>query len=321
MWADHGRLYVFRQHVRVFVMGDAAMRTCLRKACDARALAVIFSAAMIASPSTSGQLQYASGQSIAPEFAGWVANSDGSFDMVFGYMNRNYEEHPHVPIGPNNKFEPGEIDRGQPTYFLPRRNRHVFRVRVPADFGNKELVWTITANGKTASAYASLKPDYGLDGPAIYLNNSGHTMVGRAVRNKAPEVKIDGGLSRVAKVGEPLALTAIVTDDGIPSIRPAPSSGSGLGFRTAMGLRVAWFVYRGQGDSVTFSPEQFKVYPDFTTEGANSPWTPGWTPPPVPPDGRFPVTVTFREPGTFVVRVLAHDGGFDTAGDVTVTVH
>jgi len=87
------------------------MRTCLRKACDARALAVIFSVALVAAPSTSGQLQYASGQSIAPEFAGWVANSDGSFDMVFGYMNRNYEEHPHVPIGPNNKFEPGEIDR------------------------------------------------------------------------------------------------------------------------------------------------------------------------------------------------------------------
>jgi len=294
------------------------MRTCLRKACDARALAVIFSVALIAAPSTSGQLQYASGQSIAPEFAGWVANSDGSFDMVFGYMNRNYEEHPHVPIGPNNKFEPGEFDRGQPTYFLPRRNRHVFRVRVPADFGNKEIVWTVTANGKTASAYASLKPDYGLDGPAIYLNNSGHSMVGRALKNKAPEVSIDGDLRRVARVGEPLALTAIVTDDGIPSVRPAPPGS--LGFRAAMGLRVAWFVYRGAGDSVTFSPEQFKVYPDFNTEGGNSPWTAGWTPPPIPPDNKFPVTVTFREPGTFVVRVLGHDGGFDTARDVTVTV-
>src|SRR5207244_6048725 len=120
-------------------------------------------------------------------------------------------------------------------------------------------VWTVTGNGKTASAYASLKPDYGLDGPAIYLNNSGHTMVGRAVRNKAPAVKIDGGLSRVAKVGEPLALTAIVTDDGIPSIRPAPSSGSGLGFRTALALRVAWFVYRGHGDSLPSSPEPLHV--------------------------------------------------------------
>ena len=294
------------------------MRTCLRKACDARALAVIFSVALIAAPSTSGQLQYASGQSIAPEFAGWVANSDGSFDMVFGYMNRNYEEHPHVPIGPNNKFEPGEIDRGQPTYFLPRRNRHVFRARVPADFGNKDLVWTVTANGKTASAYASLKPDYGLDGPAIYLNNSGHSMVGRALKNKAPEVSIDGDLRRVARVGEPLALTAMVTDDGIPSIRPAPPGS--LGFRTAMGLRVAWHVYRGPGDSVTFSPEQFKTYADFASEGGNSPWSSGWTPPPVPADGKFPVTVTFREPGTFVLRVLAHDGGFDTARDVTVTV-
>ena len=293
------------------------MRTCLRKACDARALAVIFSVAMIASPSTGAQLQYTSGQSIAPEFAGWVANSDGSYDMVFGYLNRNYEEQPHVPIGPNNKFEPGDIDRGQPTYFLPRRNRHVFRVRVPADFGNKELVWTITANGKTASAYASLKPDYGLDGPAIYLNNSGHSMVGRALRNKAPEVTIDGDLRRVAKVGQPLALSALVTDDGIPSIRPAPPGS--LGFRTAMGLRVAWFVYRGPASTVRFSPEQFKVYQD-KQPGGNSPWSPGWAPPPIPPDGKFPVTVTFGAPGTFVVRVLASDGGLDAAKDVTVTV-
>jgi hypothetical protein len=28
---------------------------------------------------------------------------------------------------------------------------------VPADFGSKELIWTLTANGKTEKAYASLK--------------------------------------------------------------------------------------------------------------------------------------------------------------------
>jgi hypothetical protein len=32
------------------------------------------------------------------------------------------------------------------------------------------------------------------------------------------------------------------------------------------------------------------------------------------------VKATFGEPGTFVLRVLAHDGGFETAQDVTVTV-
>jgi hypothetical protein len=283
-------------------------------------LVVVFSVAFIpiATRGLSGQIQYSSGQEVTPDYAGWEANPDGSFDMVFGYMNQNYEEHPHVPLGPNNKFEPGDIDRGQPTYFLPRRNRHVFRVRVPADFGNKELVWTLTANGKTRRAYATLKPDYAYDGPAIYLNNSGYTMVGKAVKNSAPVVRIEGDTQRVARVGEPVTLTAVATDDGIPSVRPAPSGA--FGFKTAMGLRVAWFVYRGPGDKVTFAPEQFKVYPDFAGESGNSPWSPGWVPPPLPPDGKHTVSATFREPGTYVVRVLAHDGGFETARDVTVTV-
>jgi hypothetical protein len=274
---------------------------------------------LITARGISGQLQYSSGQEVVPDFAGWEANSDGSFNMVFGYMNRNYDEHLLVPVGPSNKFEPGEIDRDQPTYFYPRRNRHVFRVKVPADFGSKELVWTLTSNGKTRSAYATLKPDYALDGPAIFLNNSGYSMVGRAVRNQAPVVKIEGDIQRVAKAGEPLTLAALVTDDGIPQARPAPVGG-GVGFKSAMGLRVAWIVYRGPGDKVTFDPEQFKTYPDFSHEGANSPWAPGWTPPPVPPDGRYTVKATFGEPGTYVVRVLAHDGGFETPKDVTVVI-
>ena len=76
-----------------------------------------------------------------------------------------------------------------------------------------------------------------------------------------------------ATVGEPIALSAIVTDDGIPAPRPAPRQS--VGFRSSVGLRVAWFVFRGQGNAVTFDPEQIKVYPDFITEGGNSPWSPG----------------------------------------------
>ena len=45
------------------------------------------------------QIVYLSGQTIAPAFEGWEQNPDGSFDMVFGYFNRNLEEHLHVPIG------------------------------------------------------------------------------------------------------------------------------------------------------------------------------------------------------------------------------
>ena len=54
-------------------------------------------------------------------------------------------------------------DLGQPTNFFPRRNRFVFQVRVPKDFGTKEIVWTLTSKGRTEKAYGTLKPDYVLD--------------------------------------------------------------------------------------------------------------------------------------------------------------
>jgi hypothetical protein len=265
-----------------------------------------------------GQIQYLSGQSVAPDYQGWEGNADGSFDMIFGYMNRNYEEQPHIPIGPNNSIEPGGPDRGQPTFFLPRRNRNAVRIRVPADFGNKELVWTLTVNGKTERAYGTLKPDYAHDPRVQYLNYSGISQVGRAERNEAPKVTVDGAKQRTTKVGEPIMLSAMATDDGIPAPRPAPRGA--VGFRSSVGLRVAWFIFRGQGNAVTFDPEQFKVYPDHINEGGNSPWSPGWAPPPLPKDNKFPVRAAFSEPGTYVVRVLAHDGGYMSYEDVTVTV-
>src|SRR5689334_23518130 len=79
-------------------------------------------------------VRHASGQGVAPVYEGFDVNADGSFNMWFGYMNRNYEEAPDIPVGPNNAFEPGG-DRGQPTHFVPRRHKDVFSVRVPKDFG------------------------------------------------------------------------------------------------------------------------------------------------------------------------------------------
>jgi hypothetical protein len=40
----------------------------------------------------------------------------------------------------------------------------------------------------------------------------------------------------------------------------------------------------------------------------------------VPGDGRFPVRVMFKVPGTFVLQVLAHDGGLAASQNVTVNV-
>src|ERR1700733_8830092 len=38
------------------------------------------------------QTKFSRGQDVVPSFDGWLRNSDGSFTMVFGYFNRNYEE-------------------------------------------------------------------------------------------------------------------------------------------------------------------------------------------------------------------------------------
>src|SRR5262249_2016829 len=64
---------------------------------------------------------YSRGQNIAPAFEGWEQQADGTFDMIFGYLNRNLDQSFHIPVGPNNNIEPGGPDHGQPTYFLPTR--------------------------------------------------------------------------------------------------------------------------------------------------------------------------------------------------------
>ena len=289
------------------------MRTRARRLNAVSAVVGAVALSLAVSNGISGQEIMGRGQNIAPSYDGWMENPDGTFTLVFGYLNRNYEEQLEIPIGLDNNISPGPPDRGQPTHFYPRRQPYVFRVTVPKDFGARELVWTIVANGKTESAYGTLKPELVLDEATMMSNNEG----GRPRnKNKAPVVRVEG-TTRTVKVGEPLALEAFASDDGIPKPRSVPV-GAPIGGR-AQGMRVSWFVYRGAGaGKVTFGPEQFKHYLDYKS---GSPWTPGWQVPPLPPDGRFPVTATFSEPGTYVLRVMAHDGGLDSTQDVTVTVN
>ena len=161
---------------------------------------------------------YSRGQNVAPAYEGWEQGSDGTKYFLFGYMNRNWEEEIDVPIGPDNSFNVGGADQGQPTHFLPRRNRFVFKVRVPNGFGPKdELVWTLTTHGKTEKAYATLRPDYIVD-DVVKASETGALGAGTSspeVRgNKPPTVAIEEIKSRTVKAGEPLTAVTIVKDDG-----------------------------------------------------------------------------------------------------------
>ena len=186
--------------------------------------ALAFAGSPLSDSALSAQsLSYTSGQPVSPAFEGWEEDKDGTRYFVFGYMNKNWEEELDVPIGPDNSFSPGDPDRGQPTHFLPRRNRFVFRVRVPQGFSDKdELVWTLTTHGRTTKAYASLRTDYLID-DVVKASETGALGAGTSnptVRsNKPPTVSIEGPAHRTARVGEPVTLVATVTDDGIPRAR------------------------------------------------------------------------------------------------------
>src|SRR5271166_5293224 len=99
-----------------------------------------------------------SGQSVTGAFEGWFQNPDGSFSILLGYFNRNLKEKLDIPIGPNNRIEPGGPDQGQPTHFLPRRQWGVFTLTVPKDFGDKKLTWTLVAHQQTTVIPMSLDP-------------------------------------------------------------------------------------------------------------------------------------------------------------------
>jgi hypothetical protein len=291
----------------------------------------VLSSAVVAAQQTEARTMRLTGQSVVPVYEGWEKNPDGSFNLLFGYFNRNHVESPDISVGENNYFSPGDPDVGQPTHFFPQRNRFVWRVHVPSDFGDKDLVWTITSNGKTEKTYGTLNPGYFVD-DIVIMNNQGAGGSGGGAGNlegqEAPMLTVEGEKMRHASVGQPVAITTIVTDDGRPKPRPILGGfarllrGGRLGVRccadSTTGLRFSWFVYRGP-NTMTFEPKQFDQWENYR-DGAESPFSAGWERPPVPEDNKWMTTVTFSEPGEYVLRAMAHDGGLMTWEDVTFVV-
>lgn len=273
-----------------------------------------------AQPQFDFQIPYGAGQNVAPVFEGWERNADGTFNMVYGYMNRNYEEQPEIPIGLNNSFSPELADRGQPTHFYPRRQQFMFKVQVPATFGKQQLVWTLTRGGKTEKARGKLDLEWEISQVVYSQNRRGlGSDATVAEPNKPPTISIDGAVQRQAAVGTPLTLTVNASDDGIPKPPPAADGrgrGDGRGGPlpplvtvrqsgptqqqiiqpSREGLAVTWTHWRGPG-RLTFTAMRTAVK-----------------------DGKASTQVTFSEPGTYVVRAYADDGIVFESADVTITV-
>jgi hypothetical protein len=260
------------------------------------AVAAFAASAVVALGAGAEQVRYLRGQNIAPVYEGWRRDPDGTVRMYFGYLNRNYQEVLDVPVGPNNGFEPGDPDRGQPTHFLTRRQRFVFQVRLAKDWDpNRRLIWTITANGKTEQAHGWMQPEWEIDDGVIQMNLGPGGAPPSDPPNTAPQ--LTGSPEQTATVDAPLTVSASATDDGIPKprkVRPGTTPPPG-----GDGVQIRWIHYRGPGE-VKFSQERSERVYGKQVE--------------------LQTTVTFSAPGTYVLRAIANDGLLETAHDVTVTV-
>jgi len=264
--------------------------------------------------STELHIRFQSGQPIVPIYEGWERVPDGSFNMVFGYLNRNHVEELAVGIGDENNFAPGAPDRGQPTYFYPRENHFLFKVNVPKDWDRtKELVWTVTANGRTETARATLLDVWEIDRKVEVSNNGGVQITNEVIAKDAPPVMKMDPVGRV-RAGVPATLSASISDDGIPApqkprpprqveptLQGAPPSPVNVPLpvrpKMPQGLSVLWQVYRGPAGAV-FEPDGYvKVV-----------------------NGKVEVKATFPHAGNYTLRAFAADGLLRAPFDVTVTV-
>jgi hypothetical protein len=261
-----------------------------------------------------------SGESVTGAFEGWFPNPDGSFSMLLGYFNRNTKQTFDIPVGQNNSIEPGGPDRGQPTHFLPGRNWGLFVVKVPKDFGQTRLTWTLSANGKKTTIKPWLNPDYEIS-PFISAADAGPdadtppTLRFQDFKEQGAVVQGPQGLStkRSTTLNEPLPLTVWVSDDG----KWFSNSGAKPRNLGPIPVVVTWSKFRGPGE-VKFSKEKPPVDkldtgdPKFVFNGKSS------------------TTVTFTEPGDYVLHVTINDysgegggGGFQCCwsnGFVNVSV-
>ena len=261
-----------------------------------------------------GQIKHARGRNVVPVYEGWFEDPRGAIQVAFGYLNRNYEEAVDIPVGPDNRIQPGPADQGQPTHFPPRREKAVFTVALPNPAPETEVTWTLTHRGQTFTVPANLDPLFNIDAlrqrggefdgntpPVLTFPASGGSAQGPA----------GIALHLTTRVSQPVPIEVAVTDDGLPPPEDHDVFYSRFEQRTAVairpprtprGLKVLWSRYRGPG-GVTFDDAEVTVT-----------------------NGHARTTAAFDRAGEYVLRAKAVEGprpfGFCcwTNGYVRVTV-
>jgi hypothetical protein len=242
-----------------------------------------------------------SGSNIFPAYEGWYQNADGTYTLLMGFYNRNKKQTLDIPIGPENKIEPGGPDQGQPTHFVVGRGWGTIAIKVPKDFGDKKLTWTLTANGRTAVVPFGITKGYQIE---PYLD--------AAMGNKPPVIRFSEKGAELTGPPPPLAQAPVVngaggenvplkfwiSDDGHEepptggSAAAPPPGGAPQGPPRRPRVSATLSKYRGPG-TITFADNT----PTIEKEMVNT-------------------TATFSLPGEYIIRIEGNDssgvggGGF-----------
>jgi hypothetical protein len=243
------------------------------------------------------------GASVTGAFEGWFEDADGHRTFLVGYLNRNTAQALDIPVGPDNRIEPGGPDFGQPTHFLPGRQYGMFTVPVPEGFGpDDRLTWTLVANGQTTVIPLRLHPDYvvspftdvaiGNTPPLVRFAPDGPGQQG-------PVAALPRADSLTGSTSAPVALPLWASDDAkyasgtmaVPRDPPPP-------------VEIEWSKYRGPG-AVTFE----KTRPSLETLAGGAVG--------VPFEGKAMTTARFTAPGDYILHVTATDySGHGGGGEV-----
>ncbi|MGC4085515.1 MAG: hypothetical protein QM736_26180 [Vicinamibacterales bacterium] len=233
------------------------------------------------------------GSSVTGAYDGWFVDANGDRWFLVGYFNRNTREVLDIPVGPNNRIEPGGPDLGQPTTFLPGRHIGMFIVRAPKQFtAHDSLTWTLVSNGETTRIPLRLKPDYyvspfggeqvGNEPPLVRFVDHGPALQG-------PTSSLASAAHLSARVGTPQPLSISAEDDArytsgtsaVPRNPPPP-------------VAIHWSKYRGPG-AVTFERDR-PALSVLRGGGVGEPFA-----------GRGTTTATFAAPGEYVLHASVND--------------
>jgi hypothetical protein len=229
---------------------------------------------------------------VTPAYEGWYQNEDGTYSLSFGYFNRNTDEVIEIPLGPDNMLEPASLLQNQPTRFEEGRHWGTFAVRVPADFGDREVTWTLKVKGESLMVPGHMRPEWRID--ALHEGAHDNTPPVLRFEQGGPDVMGPAGSGLVfgplqTSVGEPLEITLYADDDG----KGRSLGGFGFGGRNAALATLTWFKHQGPGE-VTFSESSHRVS-DAEVPAVNS--------------------VIFGAPGDYIIRIRATESsGVATAG-------